>query len=100
RIAPEPGRTGRMKTYEKKEVVRTEERVKSIICDTCRKVIDTEDPKSHRYEVTVSHSRWRNDSHESVKELDFCCYECLQENMNEFFKNGYHTDNYDIERIG
>lgn len=89
-----------MRKYENKEVTIIKKVETEIICDTCKKVIDTNDRSSHYYEVRTSHGRWGNDSHESTKDLDFCSYKCLLENMNKFFENGAHTDNYDIERIG
>ncbi|KAA6450971.1 hypothetical protein [Bacillus swezeyi] len=89
-----------MRNYEKKEVTIIKEIETEIICDTCKKVINTKDRSAHYYKVRTSHARWGNDSHESAEYWDFCSYECLIEHMNKFFENGANTDNYDIERIG
>lgn len=88
-----------MRKYEEKEVTKTENVLVEVVCDTCRKTIDTKDRSKHYYEVTTHHSRWGNDSADTYRFLDFCSYECLLENMNDYFKNGADTDCYEIKFV-
>ena len=57
-----------------------------MTCDTCGRTIVINDRSNHYYEVATHHSRWGNESIDSYRYLDFCSYECLLENMNDYFK--------------
>lgn len=86
-----------MKKYETKEVTitKTVEKVIGIVCDECKNDI----PNKEYFEVTTSHNQWGNDSIDSVNELDICSLNCLTKNMNEYYKNGSHTYQYEIEQV-
>lgn len=86
-----------MKIYDKKEVVKQEEVLKTIVCDECKKDINKLDT-DHFYSVSTHHSRWGNDSVDSYEYLDFCSYKCLSANMERYFVDAGDTDSYDIER--
>ncbi|MEB3127515.1 hypothetical protein VJC19_04830 [Bacillus paralicheniformis] len=88
-----------MRKYEEKEVAKTERVLVEVVCDTCGKTIDTKDRSKHYYKVTTNHIRWGKDSEDTYRFLDFCSYECLLENMNDYFKNGADTDCYEIEFV-
>ncbi|MBW7634618.1 hypothetical protein K1I48_14205 [Bacillus licheniformis] len=88
-----------MRKYEEKEVTKTESVLVEVVCDTCGKTIDTKDRSKDYYKVTTHRSRWGNDSIDSIRYLDFCSYECLLENMNDYFKNGADTDCYEIKFV-
>ncbi|APA01612.1 hypothetical protein WV34_03180 [Bacillus amyloliquefaciens] len=88
-----------MKKYEEKEVTKTQKVLKKVTCDTCGRTIVINDRSNHYYEVATHHSRWGNESIDSYRYLDFCSYECLLENMNDYFKNGADTDCYEIQFV-
>lgn len=86
-----------MKIYEKKQVVKQEDVLKTIVCDECKKDIKELDT-DHYYSVSTHHSRWGNDSVDSWEYLDLCSYKCLSENMQKYFAKADATYSYDIER--
>lgn len=85
----------------KREV--TDETLRSVICDNCKKEIEIKH-SSYRtggvyYEVTTHHNDWGNDSRESFEYFDFCSYECLAKHQEQYFKNARGSEQYEIERI-
>lgn len=87
-----------MRIYSNREVKKIEEVLMEIKCDECK--ADINSPSiNHYYEVTTSHSRWGNDSVDSIKHYDFCSFNCVIKHMTKYFENDRDTDDYEIERI-
>lgn len=87
-----------MKVYSEKEVTKKEKILKTIKCDTCKTDINKLDT-TYYYTVTTHHGQWGNDSIDSFEHLDFCSYQCLLENMNEYFSDAGDTYEYEIEKV-
>lgn len=86
-----------MRKYKYKEVVKKEKVLVNITCDVCCKEICEENNRFY-FKVRTSHNCWRNDSIESIVYLDFCSYECLSQNMTDYFDEARDTFRYEIER--
>ena len=87
-----------MKRYVKKEVVKEEKVLHAIHCDECQTDILNSNSDFY-YEVTTHDRVWGLDSSESFEYLDICSFNCLTENMGEYFKNAEPTSSYDIELV-
>lgn len=85
-----------MKLYDRKEVIKFEKVLKTIVCDECKSDINKLDTDTY-FSVSTHHSRWGNDSVDSWEYLDFCSYKCLTSNMEKYFQDASYTDSYDIE---
>lgn len=84
-----------MRTYEKKEVIKNEKVLKTINCDTCnRNIKDTNG--NYFFNVSILDDTWTNES--TYEHLDFCSYNCLIKNMNEYFSKNKDIFSYEIEK--
>jgi len=89
-----------MKEYKRVEQVVFKDIPSGIYCDKCGKTIGMEQcgqAGKRYYEVITGHNNWGNSSHESIKNLDFCSYECLTEHQNDYFSNTSGSAYYEIK---
>ncbi len=78
---------------QKKEVVKQCYRpVTKVVCDICEKQLKGE---LYAY-VTTSHSRWGNDSCDSIESHDMC-FACAKKFFNDYASKPEHTDNFEYE---
>ena len=84
-----------MRIFESKKVTVTKDVFVKMICDVCKKEIDT---KKMHYDVTTGHREWGNDSIESVEHSDICSAKCLQEMVDWYLETGQETQYLEIER--
>lgn len=87
-----------MKKYEKKPVVKHENVLLDIFCDTCKR--NVKESKSEIYfEVHTHHERWGNDSVESHEDFDFCSYDCMKPHMESYHLEAKGSEVYEIETV-
>ena len=84
-----------MKKYIEKEIIKNEEILDKIICDVCKKEINSK----YYYEVTTSHGDWGNDSWESLHIYDICSDECLSNMFDEYLEFKSNTKKLEIEKV-
>lgn len=67
-----------MRRYDYREIKHINKVVVEAKCDICGKIINEKD---YRYEVTIGHHDWGNDSGDSIEERDICSDECLKKEL-------------------
>lgn len=87
-----------MKKYRVEEVIKKQEVLEGITCDSCKADIAATDIDFY-YEVDTSRSLWGHNSIDSYEEFDLCCWECLTVHQGKYFAHADGTYSYRIEQV-